>query len=234
MKSTFRAVMTKLIGYFLAGVLAILPLVITVAIVAWVADKLTGLVGPETMIGQAIGRLGFTSQGGMIAYGLGWLTVLAVVFVLGVVVESGAKRFLFGMVDRLINRVPVLGSIYKTTRQLIGMLDRKEENELQGMKVVYCVFGEKKGAGFLALLVSPEKYRVGDQELQIVLVPTAPVPFGGGLLFVPAETIIPAEMSVDGLMSIYVSMGITASQFMPLVSAPGADGSLGGFAASTD
>jgi uncharacterized membrane protein len=45
-------------------------------------------------------------------------------------------------------------------------------------------------------------------------VPTAPVPIGGGLLFVPAEVVQPTDLSVDGLMSIYVSMGITASRFL--------------------
>ena len=38
---------------------------------------------------------------------------------------------------------------------------------------------------------------------------------GGGLLFVPAEVVQPTELNVDGLMSIYVSMGVTAAQYLP-------------------
>jgi uncharacterized membrane protein len=34
------------------------------------------------------------------------------------------------------------------------------------------------------------------------------------LLFVPADNVLEANMSVDGLMSIYVSMGVTAPQYM--------------------
>jgi uncharacterized membrane protein len=45
-------------------------------------------------------------------------------------------------------------------------------------------------------------------------VATAPVPTGGGLLFVPAEVVRPTDLSVEGLMSIYASMGITAGQFL--------------------
>ena len=48
----------------------------------------------------------------------------------------------------------------------------------------------------------------------IVVIPTAPVPFGGGMLFVPTTSIKPADMSVDGLMSTYVSMGVTADKFV--------------------
>lgn len=67
----------------------------------------------------------------------------------------------------------------------------------------------------LALLVSPERYRINGNDYLIVIVPTAPVPVGGGMLFVPAEIVEPADLSVEGLMSIYVSMGVTASQFLP-------------------
>ena len=37
---------------------------------------------------------------------------------------------------------------------------------------------------------------------------------GNALVFMPTESVQPADMSVDGLMSIYVSMGITAPQFL--------------------
>ena len=36
----------------------------------------------------------------------------------------------------------------------------------------------------------------------------------GGILFVPAANVQDVDMTVDGLMSIYLSMGITAPQFV--------------------
>jgi uncharacterized membrane protein len=66
----------------------------------------------------------------------------------------------------------------------------------------------------LALLVSPERYLINGKEYQIVIVPTAPVPVGGGLLFVPAEGVQPAKLSMEAVISIYVSMGVTAPQFL--------------------
>jgi uncharacterized membrane protein len=82
------------------------------------------------------------------------------------------------------------------------------------MKPVFCSFGQEAGAGFLALLVSPQRYRMCGREYHIVIVPTSPVPIGGGLMFVPAEVVQPTGLSVEALMSIYVSMGITAGQFL--------------------
>jgi uncharacterized membrane protein len=47
-----------------------------------------------------------------------------------------------------------------------------------------------------------------------VLVPTAPVPVGGGQLCVPAAWATPTELGMDGLTSICVSMGITSHQHL--------------------
>jgi len=39
--------------------------------------------------------------------------------------------------------------------------------------------------------------------------PSAPVPFGGALIYVPSDWVKPAEGSVERLMNVYVSMGVT-------------------------
>lgn len=206
----------RLLKYFLAGAFAVLPLVVTISVVVWVAGFVQKFVGPTTTVGRLVGTLGwrYAPDDRTFAYVIGWIIVLAFVFLLGVAVEMGARRLLQSLTDAILTRVPVVGSIYNTSKQLVSMLDRQDQADLQGMSVVYCIFGGDRGTAFLALLVSPQSYFVGGRECKIVIVPTAPVPFGGGLLFVPADSIQNADMSVDGLMSIYVSMGVTAPQFM--------------------
>ena len=62
---------------------------------------------------------------------------------------------------------------------------------------------------------SHETYRFGDNDFQAVYIPTSPVPMTGGLVFVPTDAITVLDMSVDKLMSIYLSMGVTAPTMMP-------------------
>jgi uncharacterized membrane protein len=201
---------------FVAGVFAVLPLIITVAAVVWVAEFLAGLLGPKAFLGKTLERLGLHfASNTTLAYLFGWILVLAAIFVLGVLVEMGAKRLIQGGIDGLANRVPFLGGLYGTARQLVGMMDRKESADLKGMSVVFCIFGKDTGAAFLALLPTPERFRVGDVDYHAVIVPTAPVPMGGSLIFVPVGSVRPANMSVDAFMSIYVSMGVTGPQFLP-------------------
>lgn len=213
----FKALLKRLIGFFLAGVFAILPLVITVAVVVWVTNFVGQFIGPGTVVYGWLEQLGSTPRVGATgwsAYAIGWVIVLGVIFVLGFLVEAGGKRLLQRVVDGLVQRIPLIGSIYGTSKQLVGMLDKKDEADVKGMSVVFCMFGSEHGAGLLALLVSPQRYRIGDRDFQIVIVPTAPVPVGGALLFVPADGVLPADLSVDALMSIYVSMGVTAPEFL--------------------
>lgn len=200
---------------FLAGVLAILPLAITVAVVAWVGAIVAQFLGPGTVVGQGLSKLGFHfATNPTAAYAVGAALVLAIVFLLGAAVESGAKNLVQRLLDAAVQRIPIIGSVYGTSKQLVGMVDRKQDAGLQGMRAVFCYFGGATGAGFLALLVSPQRFRLGGREYHIVIVPTSPVPVGGGLLFVPAEMVQPADVSIEGLMSMYVSMGVTAPQFL--------------------
>ncbi len=198
---------------FLAGVLAILPLVITVAVVTWVGGIVSQFLGPNTMVGQALRHLGLHfAANDTVAYAVGAALVLVAILLLGAFVQAGAKNLIQRLFDLLLQRIPVIGSVYGTSKQLVSLVNQKGDTDLKGMSAVFCFFGDSSGAGFLGLLVSPERFVLHGREYHIVIVPTAPVPVGGGLLFVPADAVRPADVTVEALMSLYVSMGVTAPQ----------------------
>lgn len=209
------AIWQRIVAWFLAGFLAVLPLVLTVGIIVWVATFLQQFIGPETVLGDAVARLGLNfSENRTAAYAIGFLFVLGTIFLLGIIIELGAKRYFKNLTDGLLRRIPLVGNIYGTTQQVVEMFDHRDQSEIKSMSAVFCTFGDKGGAGVLALMPSPELIRINDQDYHVVLIPTAPVPFGGGLLFMPAESVKKADMSVDGLMSVYISMGVTAPGIM--------------------
>jgi len=205
---------------FLVGVVAVLPFVITMMVVIWVSGYLTSLLGPNAVLGSLLRSMGlmFVSSD-MLADLVGWLIVLALIFGLGMLVELGARRFVYDRFDGFAEKIPVLGGIYGTARQLVGMIDSKGNPDFKTMQVVFCLFGGDSGAAFLALLPTPELFRVGNIDYNAVLIPSAPVPVGGSLVFVPASSVRPADLSVDAFMSIYVSMGVTGPQFLTPVAA---------------
>ena len=215
MRTVLDWIVHRLLRYFVAGVFAILPLVITVAVVIWVARFLEQFVGPGAPLGRLLGAVGFNfSSDTTIAYIVGWSLVLGVIFMVGVLVEAGARGMVQRTFDAMLNRVPLVGGIYGTTKQLVGMLDRKSGSQLTGMRPVYCYFGKERDTGLLALLVSPEVFPLEGRDYVQVIIPSAPIPWTGWLLFIPADQVRPADISVESLMSIYVSMGVNAPQFL--------------------
>ena len=62
--------------------------------------------------------------------------------------KPGARRLVQAMTDAVLNRVPVVGGIYNTSKQLVSMLDRQDQADLKGMSVVFCIFGGAHGTGF--------------------------------------------------------------------------------------
>jgi len=197
-------------------VLILLPLVVTVGSVVWGVDFLAGFLGPGTVIGKGLSRLGLSVRPeSHVPYLIGWLIVIAVIFLLGAAMEAGARRMLVRVSDAFFSRIPLLGSLYGTTKQMVDLFNTGDNQAVRGMSPVFCFFGGGGECGLLAFLVSPERVQVQGRDYQMVMVPTAPVPFGGALLFVPAENIVLADMSVDAMMSIYLSMGISAPEHMP-------------------
>lgn len=215
MPAIFRSAIRRLLRPFIAGVLTILPLVITIIVIAWVGSFLQRFLGPDSVIGRGIRGLGlnFVSDA-TLAYGIGVIVVIGLIFGLGILVDLGARTSIQNALKRLLIRIPVVGSIYDTSRQLVSMLDKRDPADLQGMSAVFCQFAASGGVGVLALLVSPKRFTFNDREFLCVIVPTAPVPVGGGMLFVPVEQVQPTDLSVEALMGIYVSMGISAEQIL--------------------
>ena len=204
---------------FVAGLLAVLPVVLTVAVIVWVASLVDQFVGPHSAVGELLVSIGLTFvETRIAAYVIGIVFVLLVVYVLGLFVEAGLQRRLQAFIDGVLRRIPLVRSVYDSTHRFVGMLDRREQTDLKTMSPIWCFFGGEGGAAVLALLPTQEPILLGGHRHHVILLPTAPVPFGGALMFVPAEWIKPASFGVEGLTSIYVSMGICATIFLGVAS----------------
>ncbi|MGI9470297.1 MAG: DUF502 domain-containing protein [Rubripirellula sp.] len=205
----------RIVRYFVAGVFTILPLVITVIAITWALSFMAGLVGPDTFLGDLLSRVGLNFvTDRKFAYLVGWLGLIAATLILGFLVESGMRGLFARVTQAFVDRLPLVGKVYDTSKQLVDMLDKQGDDKLKGMSVVFCTFGEKGGVGVLALLPTPEIIEINGNEFKIVLVPQSPVPIGGGLLFMPVDAVQRVEMSVETFMSVYVSMGVTAPGLM--------------------
>jgi uncharacterized membrane protein len=205
--------MSRLARTFIAGLLVVLPLVLTLVLVVWVANVIITFVGPQSVIGHLLIAIGFgLSAVPWLAYLSGVLIVAFFIYVLGVIVESRLEQSFHRIVGGVMQRIPLIGYIYDLAKRLIAILERKDDGGFKGMRPVWCFFGGEGGAAVLALLPSTETVKLGDETYHVVLIPSAPVPVGGALVYVPVKWVKPADIGIDGLMSIYVAMGVSPRQ----------------------
>jgi uncharacterized membrane protein len=183
---------------------------------AWVGGVLKAWLGPESFVGKALFQMGlrFVTDP-TVASLLGWVAVLLAIWMLGALLKSVGKKRLEMAFHAAVERIPLVNVLYRPIAQVVEMLQPDPSDKMQGMKVVYCIFGREGAAGFLGLLVSDRMYRFNGRACQIVYVPTSPVPMSGGVVFAAADSVHRVDMQVDDLMKIYFSIGVMSSKVIP-------------------
>jgi len=227
----------RLLRLFVTGLLAALPLALTLTLFWWAIDLLLGLVGPRSTFGSVIMGLGLGLTGSEL---VGWLMGVALMGLmlvgLGAAVELGLQRGLAAALNSLLGRIPVVRTVHDMAQRLVALLRQREaegDGGMRSMTPVWCHFGGRHvgtaadgqdavaantgSVSVLALLSSPQPVWVNGRRCLAVLVPTAPVPVGGGLMYVPQDWVEPAAIGVEALTSIYVSMGVTSAQHLAKV-----------------
>ncbi len=193
----------------LAGLLILLPIALTLIVLGWVVSLIYQFIGPGSLIGRLFAAIGYPfSSNPALAYLVGTLVLVAITYLLGLLARFGWEGHFRALADRTVRRIPLIGSLYGLADRFVGLLDQKQGADIGAMSPVWCFFGDNAVA-VLALAPSPEPVQIDGRSYVAVLIPTAPVPFGGALLYVPAESVRPADIGVDRLTAIYVSMGIT-------------------------
>jgi uncharacterized membrane protein len=202
---------------FLAGLVVLLPVVLTILIIAWIVGFLRGQLGPGTFLGEILLRGGATITGpgyDTLAFGLGVLIALVGIWFLGFIARSEAQESISRFIDRIFTQVPIIRAIYNPVSRVVRMTTDKN-TDFSGMSVVACRFAGLE-TDVLALLASQEVYVIGGERRRMVYLPAAPIPMSGGLLLIAEHAIIPVpEMKVDDLLRIYFSLGALASDSMP-------------------
>ncbi|MDQ7843776.1 MAG: DUF502 domain-containing protein [Armatimonadota bacterium] len=200
----------RLQRYFIAGLIVFLPIAVTFSIIAWLFAVVDGLLGRllPPLIGHQIP-------------GLGLVTSIVVIFVIGAMATNVFGRRIVAFFDRLMLRLPLARSIYSATKSISDTIFLQRRAAFQravlvewprpGMFTIGFVTGEIRG------LPGPTQRGFN------VFVVTTPNPTTGFLVFVPETEVTPLEMSVEDALKIVISGGIVSPALMPRIG--GASGS---------
>ncbi len=196
----------RLRNYFVTGVAVTAPVAITVylvwAIVAWIDHRLTPLIpgryNPNTYLPFDIP-------------GLGLVLALVILTVIGALTANFFGRLLVDTTEKIMSRMPVIRSIYGTTKQVFDTIAAQNSTSF---KEVVLVEYPRKGLWAIAFVATETKgpvAKVMNEPMVSVFLPTTPNPTSGFLLFVPRRDLITLDMSIEEGIKYVISAGLVTT-----------------------
>jgi len=196
--------MSALRKWLVAGLLVIVPVAITVAVLQWIIATLdrTLLILPEAWQPERFL--------GMHVPGLGVLLTLGILLVVGAFTSNLLGRKLVHWGDRVVSRIPVVRSIYSSVKQVSDTLFSPGGNAFRTAVLVQWPRADVWTIGFVTGSPGGDvtNYLVGDYVS--VYVPTTPNPTGGYFVMLRKSDCIELRMSVDDALKYVISMGVVA------------------------
>jgi uncharacterized membrane protein len=190
---------------FFTGIVVAAPIGITVwlvwSFISFVDDRIKPLIphswNPETYLKFALP-------------GLGIVVGVAVITLLGALTANFVGKAVVHQGERVLNRLPVIRSIYSALKQMVTALTPGEAASFKGVVLV-----EFPSEGRWAVAFVTNQSPGGEISARIpnaiaVFVPGTPNPAMGNLFYIPAEKAIPMNITVEEAAKLVVSGGIAS------------------------
>ncbi|HKV45779.1 MAG TPA: DUF502 domain-containing protein [bacterium] len=194
----------RLRTYFFAGLLVLIPLVVTVGILSWLFNFLDGFLGP--IIYEKLGHP---------LPGLGLIATVFLIFLIGLVTTNIVGRRVMSGLDKALQRIPLVRSIYSTTKQMSDALLQARPVNLQQVVLVEYPRRGLYQIGFLTGVIEgplqDELAAKAGERLFNVFVPATPNPMSGYLVMLPEGDIQPLRISVQDGLRLVISGGIATN-----------------------
>ena len=197
-----KGFLRRLWDTFVSGLLAIIPVSLTVYIVWFIYHLIDGLVGKNTAFGLMVQR----ALGRWIP-GMGIYMTLILILLIGLVTRNFLGRTLHYYFERIFFSIPGVRKMYSTLKRFTYALLGRDTSSFQ--KVVMFEY-PKEGINIIGLVTNEKLGRLQDEtgeESLLVYAPTAPNPLSGMMLIVPKRKVTYLDIPVDDALSMVLSSG---------------------------
>lgn len=178
----------KISNYFLLGVLAVVPLVLVLQIVVVINRTIARLFTSIHAYTQNFSITVFVS-----------ITTIVLLSLIGYNIAKFGRSFIILWIERVIERIPVLKTVYRVTKKVIELVKSPDEDKPK--QVVYIEY-PKEGLWVPAYVTNQE------DDMYVVYVPTSPNPTSGFTLIVHESKVVKSAMNVEEVTSFIVSVGV--------------------------
>lgn len=212
-----RSVLTFLRNNFIAGLVVVAPIGLTVWLISTVIGWIDGWVWPfvpqayhpEELINHFLGRTA-ADWISINVRGIGVIIFLVFTIVVGWITKGLLGRSFIRWGESLVGRMPIVRSIYNGAKQIAETVFAQSETSFDKACLVEY---PRKGMWAIAFISTSAKGEVAqklpvDEPIITVFLPTTPNPTSGFLLFLPASDVIELDMSVEDAAKLVISAGL--------------------------
>lgn len=186
--------------YFLAGVLVVVPIILTYLLIKFLFELVDGLLRP--LITHLLGYYWF---------GLGLIITLLIILLAGVLTKNFMGAALHKLIETVLARLPFISPIYSGAKQLLEAVTIPSKGSFKEVVLV-----EYPCKGVYAVgLVTRKVEILAEGKLRsfvTVLIASTPTPFSGMAILYPVEEIIEIDMSVEEALKFLVSGGVVSPE----------------------
>lgn len=183
---------------FLAGLIVVVPIIITLLVFTWFFRLVDGLLSPvfNTILGYHVS-------------GLGFISAVVIVFIVGFISTNVIGRRMISFLERLFLKIPLFKGIYTGLKQLADAFSPDNTASFKKFVIVEYPKPRTYAFGFLTkeCTVAPEPGK--ETLLKAVYIPTNNLYLGEVILFRP-EDVLYTEIPIDEGIKIIMSGGIAA------------------------
>ena len=194
--------MSSIRRWLLAGLLVLVPLAITLAVLNWIVSTLDQTLLILPMAWHPDRLLGFHIPG------FGVLLTLGIVLLMGAVASNFLGNKLLMLGNALLRRIPIVRSIYSSVKQVSDTLFSENGNAFRKALLVQWPREGVWTIGFLTGLPGGDVVNHLPDDYLSVYVPTTPNPTGGYFVMLKKTECIELKMSVDEALTYVISMGV--------------------------
>lgn len=181
-----KKLLSDLLGYFMRGLLLVIPFAVTAYIISYALQKIDGLIGVKFP-------------------GLGIAILITAITLLGYLGSTLLFKSFFELTERWVVRLPLISTIYSSLKELMSAFVGKDKKFDKPVLVVLNKGARLHKLGFITQKDLEDLNMPGNIG---VYVPHS-YNFSGDLFLLPKEAVKPLDVSGAEIMKFIVSGGVT-------------------------
>lgn len=180
-----------------SGVVALVPLVITVYVLRALFALTAGILLP--FISPAVEHWPW-----FLRAALSLAVLLVAIYFLGELAQNLVGRRVLQLGEEILLRVPFVKVVYRASKQVVTAFQKPNSAAFKSVVLVEFPRPGMRAVGFLT-----NTFTLADGSVwHAVFVPTTPNPTTGFLQYVPAEAVTPTDFTVEDAFKTVMSLGV--------------------------